>query len=335
MSLTAAEEALGGGVETPSVSSALETLDSRREAAPETSPKQPGPSLDASFSALDAPTSRRGEGSGGMAIDNTTGQDLPTKTPSPVMEPSAPAPAPAEAPTEKPKRRPVRRKKAPAPKEEAPSEAPAPAPKEEKISIGEKRRRAKGIYRNPSDAPRKAPAPKEEAPAPAPKTPTKATKVGRKPPKKAAEKKANIEVPSNVDPSTDEATKRSEKRKDKKASHDIAANTAWSVLKDPFANPFDNPNAFALNKQTNKVAVGAEKDEDTSRLVAPENDPDSEHYNPYPAESEQGIGTEEWRNIKASADVSLLPQGMLKKMQGQQKAEADYSLLPHGWREDA
>jgi hypothetical protein len=35
----------------------------------------------------------------------------------------------------------------------------------------------------------------------------------------------------------------------------------------------------------------------------------------------------------ASADLSLLPAGILKQMKGQQQASADYSLLPQGWQE--
>jgi hypothetical protein len=136
---------------------------------------------------------------------------------------------------------------------------------------------------------------------------------------------------------------------EKKASND-AFNSAWSVLKDPFANPFDNPNAFAIHnnfkiskndddlpKEFMNARPSHMSDEEWEKEKRKREMPLSGSYTPHGKKQKResrGNFSPEFQDKLASADTSLLPQGMLKQMQGQQRTEADYSLLPQGWREE-
>ncbi len=49
---------------------------------------------------------------------------------------------------------------------------------------------------------------------------------------------------------------------------------------------------------------------------------------------DEGVGfPKDWQELNRSADLSLLPAGMLKQLKGQRQADADFSLLPSGWQE--
>lgn len=148
-----------------------------------------------------------------------------------------------------------------------------------------------------------------------------------------------------------EAVKRSQRRKAATTPNGLNK-TSWSVAQNPFANPFDNPQPFAIRDnfgmQKNDDDIPKEfmnarpshmSDEEWEQEKRKREMPLSGSFTPQGKEQKttnRGGFKGDFQDKLASADTSLLPQGMLKQFmdEPQQQPNVDFSLLPQGWREE-